>query len=364
MDDVTVDFDGNAVRSRLSELLDRDVVDVRVLHDGLNLSLAVDTAAEADAYVIRRPNKFRDTESFIDVRREYGVLDRLQDTPVPAPRPVHLETGDSLLGGPFLVTTHLDGEAVHLGSRLPERFQHPDARRQFGEVVVATLADLHAVEVGPFEDVCRRRSPRDQVEETIGRMETATATTGHEPPRVWDVADWLRDNVPPDSATTLCHGDYRPGNLHFVGDDLPAISGVLDWETAFLGDPLGELGYLLLRWRDEGDPTPEIGGIAARHPDANVVEEFSGGRAPGLAPYSARPGSPTRRELVALYETRTGVAFEHDRFYRAFAAFVLAAVWADIYRTEVESGQPREWEPKVEYVVLVAERIAGGEYPL
>jgi aminoglycoside phosphotransferase (APT) family kinase protein len=361
MDDV--DIDGTALRSQLSAALGADVVDVAVLHDGLNLSLALGTAAEDDAYVLRRPNKFRDSDGFLDVRREYSVLDRLQHTSVPAPEPVFLGESDTILDDPFLVMTYADGTAVPLGTSLPERFQAPAARQQFGEIVVETLADLHTVDVGPFTDICEPRSPGDQVEEVIDRLETATAATGHEPPGCWAVADWLRENVPTESRTAVCHGDFRPGNILFVGDDRPAVSAVVDWGTTCLGDPLTELGYLLLRWRDDGDPTPPVEEIVARHPDTER-DDLTGDSAPAVAPYSTSPGSPSRRELVDRYEKRTGTEFDHDRFYRALAAFDLAAIWADIYRTQLDSRSAEEWEPNIEYLVALAESITSGEFSL
>jgi aminoglycoside phosphotransferase (APT) family kinase protein len=209
--------------------------------------VGLDTAAEANAYVLRRPNKFRDSDGFLDVRQEYRVLKRLRPTSVPAPEPVLLVEDCSALESPFLLTTYVGGTAIGLGSLPPERFRYPDARERLGRVVVETLADLHTVDVEPFADVCERKSVRVMVDETIDRMETAMDATGHRPPGFRDVASWLRDNAPAESTTAVCHGDYRPGNILFVGDDVPEVSGVVDWETAWLGDPRTELGYLLLR---------------------------------------------------------------------------------------------------------------------
>jgi len=352
-----------ALESELSERLDEDVVDVTMLHDGLNLSLAVDTATTEDAYVLRRANKFRDSDGFLDVRQEYRVLELLQQTPVPAPEPVTLGEGESALDGSFLITTYVDGEVVPLGSRLPERFQHPTARQRFGEVVVEALADVHTLDTEPFREVCEQITLRGHVEATIGRMESATAATGHEPPAVWDVTDWLRDNVPAETETTVCHGDFRPGNILFVGGEQPRVGGVIDWETTWLGDPRTELGYLLLRWRDEGDPIPPVEAIAERHPEKDVTGELTGGVAPWIAPYSTEPGSPTRQELVEHYETKTGITFEHESFYRTLAAYDLAAIWEDIYREQRRSGPADGWEPQIEYLLLGAEHITRSDSP-
>jgi len=44
---------------------------------------------------------------------------------------------------------------------------------------------------------------------------------------------------------TLVHGDAKPGNFAFVGDD---VSAVFDWEMTTLGDPLTDIGWLELLW--------------------------------------------------------------------------------------------------------------------
>lgn len=58
-----------------------------------------------------------------------------------------------------------------------------------------------------------------------------------------------------------------------------------------------------------------------------------------LAPFTAAPGSPSRDELVARYEARTGREFDHPGFYRAFAAFSLGLVWADLHRASIEDSE-------------------------
>jgi aminoglycoside phosphotransferase (APT) family kinase protein len=362
MSDSEVDIE--ELRAELSDVLDEDVVDLDVLHDGLNLSVGIDTASEANAYVLRRPNKFRDSDGFLEIQQEFRVLENLRHTPVPAPDPVALVDDSSAIDGPLLITTYVEGAPVHLGSSLPDRFQQPAARQRFGETLVETLADLHTVDTEPFNDVCEHNSLREQVSDVIDRMEAATQSTGHEPPAAGDVAEWLRESVPADSRTAVCHGDFRPGNILFVGADKPQVGGVIDWETTWLGDPRTELGYLLLRWRDEQDPTPPVDRIAARHPDANVSDALTGDTPPGVAPYSTRPGSPTRQELVARYEAETGIGFTHDRFYRTLAAFDLAAIWEDIYREQGDSASAGQWEPKIEYLLRTAEGIARGDHPL
>ncbi|WP_436926577.1 phosphotransferase family protein [Halosimplex amylolyticum] len=350
--------------SFLSDALGEPVTETEVIHDGLNLSLAISTETAAPAYVLRRPNEMRQADSFNDVTQEYGVMDRLRASAVPVPEPVVVCEDESVIGDPFLVMEHVDGEAVPLGSDLPERLQNPTARGDVASLLIDALADLHSLDVDEFTGVCERRPLRDQLDDVVAQLDEATSATGRESPVLWDVADWLRSNVPSDSATAVVHGDFRPGNVLFAGADRPEISAVLDWETAFLGDPLTELGYLLLRWRDDGDPTPSLGGLEARYGDEKAIEELRETNEHGLAPFTNRPGSPSRRELVDRYEAATGIDFEHDRFYRAFAAFVLATVWEDIHRHRVEAGAASDLEPHADYMASLARNVADGEFPL
>lgn len=183
--------------------------------------------------------------------------------------------------------------------------------------------------------------------------------TGREFADLRAVGDWLREAAPGGWEATLVHGDFRPGNVLFA--DRPRVAGIIDWETAMVGDPRTELGYLLLRWRDEGDPTPDLAGIESRYPDSGAIQGLRDMNDSGLAPFTTEPGSPSRAELIARYEERTGIALEAERFYRAHAAFMLGAVWADLHRYRLEAGEDSEKEPYVEYATRIAEGIVDRE---
>lgn len=364
MTDGGPDLDETRLKSYLSAELGIAVVRTEVLRDGLNLSVVLSTAETERAYVLRRPNKLRHTEGFNDVAQEYGVLQRLQNTAIPAPEPVLICEDETVIGNPFLVTTFLQGETVPLGTDLPERFQNQTARGQVATLLVDTLADIHSVDIDPFLDICERYTPRDQVARTLDRLDEVTKVTGHDPSAIWDVADWLQQNAPSDPETTLVHGDYRPSNVLFTGTDQPRITGVLDWETAFFGDPLTELGYLLLRWRDEGDPVPPLDDLKARYSNRDVIRKLEETNERGLAPFTNNPGGPSRWELVTRYEERTGRDFEHGRFYRALAAFILATVWEDLHRHSIEAEAESNWEPHIDYMSMMASSIISGQFPL
>ncbi|WP_435194670.1 phosphotransferase family protein [Natronomonas sp. EA1] len=354
----TADPEFPALESHLRDVLGIDIERIETLSDGLNLVLEVTTPAER--YILRRPNDLRQTGMFTDVATEYRVLDRLVATSLPAPEPIHLCEDPSLLGAPFTVTRYLPGETVPLGSDLPERFRTPAARERLAHRLVDTLATMHTLETAPFEGVCDQHTVADQVAHDRGRLDVVADATGEPFPRLRGVGEWLARNAPETGVRTLVHGDYRPGNVLFSGDSLPELTGVLDWETAMLGDPLGEVGYLLLRWRDEDDEPISLAPLEDAYPGHDALSTIRRANEAGLAPFTAKPGSPSREALVARYEARTGTAFEHERFYRANAAFMLGAVWADLHRLRVEAGAESEWKPWVSYMALIGEGIIDG----
>jgi aminoglycoside phosphotransferase (APT) family kinase protein len=333
-----------------------DVAEATVLADGLNLVVGVSTPDRDPAYVLRSPRKLRESALFLDLRTEYATLERLADTSLPTPEPVAFFE-DGPLDGPFYLATHLPGEPLPWSTALPERLRNPAARDRIATHTVETLAAVHAVDTDPFEGVLPAVSPREQVEATAARLDPVTDATGLELPGLRAVADRLRERAPDGGERTLVHGDFRPGNLLFDGDC--PVTGVLDWETAALGDPLTELGYLLLDWR-EGTEWPDPAALG-HPPEAEGMDRARELHRDGLTPFTTRAGSPSAAELAARYESHTGRAFEHGGFHRALAAFGLAVVWADLNRHAVVAGErdPTDALPAVEYVGLVAARALG-----
>jgi aminoglycoside phosphotransferase (APT) family kinase protein len=315
-----------ALRSYLTRELGEEVIGTEEFAGALNVVVAVSTAQ--GEYVLRQPDKLREAGYMNSLRVEYQVTERLAEMAVPVPEPVLYCENESILGDPFFLMTALEGTEIPLGSDPPERFQQPAGREALAHSLIDTLAEIHTVEVAPFDVICDHQTAADQVARTADRLAEITREVDEQFPTLEAVGEWLRANAPDpeESPAALVHGDYRPGNVLFAGEETPRITGVLDWETAMPGDPLTELAYLLLRWRDEGDPTPDLAPIERRYDDDAVLEQLREDNALGLAPFTAKPGSPTRRGLVDRYEERTGIAFEHDRFYRTQAAFELATV--------------------------------------
>jgi aminoglycoside phosphotransferase (APT) family kinase protein len=116
---------------------------------------------------------------------------------------------------------------------------------------------------------------------------------------VQQVGDWLKENLPEGQPTTIVHGDYRLGNVMVANDAPGRVVAIFDWELSTLGDPLADVGYMTVTWVERDDPTGNMWSL----PGAVTRQE----------------GFPTRDELVALYEERSGRSVSDLRWYQALA---------------------------------------------
>ena len=105
--------------------------------------------------------------------------------------------------------------------------------------------------------------------------------------------------MPDSPPATIVHGDYRLGQ-HDVRLRSPArLVAILDWEMATIGDPLADVGYMMIHWTRPGD----------------AVGRFN------LHSVTTLPGFPDRDELIERYEQRSG------RSMQALNWYVTLALW-------------------------------------
>ena len=261
------------------------------------------------ALVIRRPPPGETADTAHDVLREYRVIAALAESGVPTPKALRACEDHAVLGCNFYVMRKVEGDVLR--AREPARFAGAAQRTQLGAELVDTLARIHDVDVDAvgLDDFGRPTGyTKRQVDRWTQQLEWAfeTTRTVRPVPALVSVGEWLQANVPEDHDETLVHGDYKLDNVMFGPGTPPEIVAVFDWELSTLGDPLADLGWLLLFWHDDGDPPVAIPEL--------------------MRTFMAREGYPTRDELIAQYETVTGRTFIHERFYRALAAYKMAAL--------------------------------------
>ncbi len=260
------------------------------------------------AYALRRPPVSHVLPTAHDMRREYTVITALGPTGVPVPRTFGLCEDTEVNGAPFYVMSFVDGHIVRderAASALGDA-----GRAEAGRSLIDTLARLHAVDVDAvgLGDFARREG---YIARQLKRWHTqfSQSTLDGEPgPAVVDrVHELLCERIPAQQGVAIVHGDYRLDNT--VLDDGGHVLAILDWEICTLGDPLADLGLLLVYWAE-----PEDG-------DQALV---------GVAP-TALPGFARRSELLERYAAASGRDVASIAYYRAFGYWKLACILQGVH---------------------------------
>lgn len=278
-----------------------------------NLTYLV-TGAPAGAgprhWVLRRPPLGHVLPTAHDMSREHRVLAALAGTDVPAPRPLALCEDAGVNGAPFYVMTWCPG--IVLNDSVPAGLElSADHGHRISEALVDTLVRLHAVDpraVG-LDDFGRPDGYLARQVKRWGQQWERSKT--RELPEIDALAAWLAANLPASPAPTIVHGDYRLGNVALAADDPGRLVAVFDWEMATLGDPLADLGYLLMFWGDPRDAAEE------------TLSEYHR--------ITARPGFWTPAELTKAYAERSGREVSAIDVYVVLALYKLAVISEGIW---------------------------------
>jgi aminoglycoside phosphotransferase (APT) family kinase protein len=263
--------------------------------------------------VVRRPPRPPLPPSAHDVLREARLLRALHATPARVPAVLAVCDDETVIGAPFYVMERLHGEVIT--TAVPPALDTPAERRRIGEELVDALVEVHAVDW----QACGLEGfgkPTGYLERQVRRFAGLWEhSRTRELPAVERLGGWLADNLPQSGRATIVHGDFRLGNTMF-GPDAPArLLAVFDWEMATIGDPLADVGYLCATWSEAGDPE---------------ASRFEVGRV------SRAEGFPTRAELVARYEERSGRTVADLRWYTTLALWKSVVFMEGNYRRAVE----------------------------
>jgi aminoglycoside phosphotransferase (APT) family kinase protein len=300
--------------------------------------------------VLRRPPAGEHAAAAHEVLREHRVMSALADSPIPVPEMVAACDDHGVLGSDFYLAERVRGDVIRDAE--PERFADPETRAALADAFIDVLADIHTLDPVAYglDDLGHPEGYTErQVERWTAQLQWATEVTADDRPvpTAHEVAEWLADNVPLVDTHTLVHGDYKLDNVMLAPGLPPQVAAVFDWEMCTRGNPSMDLGWLLAAWPDADDPDRED---------------------PLSARIEARPGYPSRRELLNRYEQKTGHNFEHDRFYRAFGVFKMASACEMMYRRYLEGNADNPAYPLMEErVPVLAERaldVIAGEDPL
>jgi aminoglycoside phosphotransferase (APT) family kinase protein len=250
--------------------------------------------------VLRRPPRGPLPPSAHNVLREARLLRALENTPVRTPKVLAVCDDETVVGAPFYVMEQVAGEVIT--TSLPARLDTPAERARVADELIDSLVELHSVDwlLAGLEGFGK---PTGYLERQLRRF---TGLWEHNRTRelaqVEQVGGWLAENLPESPTATIVHGDYRLGNTMFAAEDPARLIAILDWEMATIGDPLADVGYMMIHWTQAGDH----------------IGRFN------LQSVTTLPGFPTRQELIARYEERSG------RSMQALSWYVTLALWKAI----------------------------------
>ena len=212
------------------------------------------------------------------MQREYTVITALEPdrrAGAPHPRAVHRRIGQR---GAVL------RDVVRRGP-------HPAGRTGRGRADRGRAGPGRATRSStPWPDCTRSTSTRSASATSPGATATSPASssggtasspsppsTAQPGPAVVDrVHELLAARIPEQQGVSIVHGDYRLDNT-VLDDDGQRVRAILDWEICTLGDPLADLGLLLVYWAEPGDGDQALLGVAPT-------------TLPGLRPAAGPPG--------------------------------------------------------------------------
>jgi len=213
---------------------------------------------EPARYVLRMDPREAITET--DRRREYEILSVVQGL-IPAPKPVWLDEEGEFFGQPAVIMEFVSGvtkpktsaaKATGTGTWLGEPY-----RSQIREPFLDAMVKLHGIDwrspdLGSFQapEGDRKQAARW----TLNYWRALLALDKVEDRPIITLAEqWLVRNTPDCGELVMIHGDYRTGNYLF-DEDSGAITAILDWELARIGDYHEDLAYTLVQvfgtWED------------------------------------------------------------------------------------------------------------------
>src|SRR6188472_2525134 len=295
-----------------------------------NLTYRV-TDAAGKHWALRRPPLGKRLGSAHDMGREFKVVSALGRTEVPVAPVVGLCEEESVNGAPFYVMEFVEGPVLR-GLAEAEIFPDEGDRRAIGERVADTLVQIHAVDpdaaglgdLGRKEDYVARQLHRWQ-----GQWEKSKT---RELPAIDAVHARLAARIPAQGPATIVHGDYRLDNMILTPSG--EVAAVVDWELCTLGDPLADVGLLMVYWPEAGEELVALG-----------------------QPATLAPGFPKREQLKARYAERSGRDLAQLDFFIALGYWKLAIILEGVYARYAAGGYSKV-DPGIEAFARLVERLA------
>ena len=272
-----------------------------------NLTYLVEDT-EGRAWALRRPPLHHVLPTAHDMSREYRLMHSLGPVGIPVPVTVGLCIDETVNERPFFVMEFVEGHILRSAPEAEAAFDEA-TRRVVGDHMADTLAALHDVDpdaVG-LGDLGRHDAYIErQLKRWRGQYDQMQVEGVDHGALVERVSDDLARRIPKQQRTSVVHGDYRMDNVVLADDG--TVRAILDWEICTLGDPLADLGLLMVYWADPDDSTAVL----------------------GLSPTTA-PGFSTRNQILERYGSVSDLDISGVGYYTAFGYWKLGCILQGVY---------------------------------
>ena len=225
--------------------------------------------ALSGSYVLRRKPFGKLLPSAHAIDREFRLLSALWPLGFPVPKPFALCEDLKVIGAVFYVMEMSAGQN-HWDGGLPSL--SGAQRRTTYLAMVDTLAELHRIDVpaAGLEDFGKSGNYFERQVARWTRQYRQSQTEHIE--EIERLIEWLPSTIPPQTRSSIVHGDYRIDNLIFDKDD--KVRAVLDWELSTLGDPLADFSYFVLQWVLPFDGGAALDGLDLSRLNIPTLEEI------------------------------------------------------------------------------------------
>jgi aminoglycoside phosphotransferase (APT) family kinase protein len=176
---------------------------------------------------------------------EFNLLQALGHVAAPpTPEARWLDADGAVFGRPSVIMVRHEGTCDPFVLAGGVSGFAPDVRLGLAHRFMDALIQVHAVDWGGLglSQFMPAPTTSEAAAWALDQWDGVLRREAVEPlPELELVLAWLRANVPVTDDVVLVHGDFKPGNT-LLQEDRVAV--VLDWETAHLGDPLEDLGWV------------------------------------------------------------------------------------------------------------------------
>jgi len=325
--------------------LGSQLTDVEPLTGG-SQNIVVRLRVDGRPMVLRRPPLHPRPTSDKTMLCEIAVLQTLTGTGIPHPAFIAGCDDLDVLGVVFYLMEEVDG--FNPGNEMAQAYvDDPSFRHDVGPAYAASLAQLGNVDWQGSPLAALRRSGSflaRQVPQFLGLLQSYRHEA-YDPGSlvgVPELAAWLEDNRPDDGEPGVMHGDAHLNNV-LLCRDRPQVAAFVDWEMCTVGEPLLDLGWLLVCW--PGEP--------------NTIDAGS--------QLAALGGLATRTELVDAYVAAGGRRTPRLDWFKALACFKLGIViegtWSRYLAGQASMEAGQRLHTSAESLIELGRRVSKGDDP-